>query len=139
MDTTEVRTPRTAPISCPFESVVEGTAKKWRNNSYVPSIKCTSMWSPISFSEIDVIRSGYEFGDRSLVTDDHGLRWACPTTEECVTTSAFLGTNPTGRTVTFGLPVIREESACAGTCLPCDRGDGFADYGWRFVRRRRSA
>jgi ligand-binding sensor domain-containing protein len=49
----------------PFESVLEGTAKKWRNNSYVPSIKCTSMWSPTSFSEIDVIRSGYEFGDRS--------------------------------------------------------------------------
>src|ERR1700687_1040215 len=41
MDKTEVRTPRTAPISCPFESAVEGTAKKWRNNSYVPSIKCT--------------------------------------------------------------------------------------------------
>src|SRR4030095_16334156 len=74
MDKTEVRTPRTAPISCPFASVVEGTAKKWRNNSYVPSIKCTSMWSPISFSESDVIRSGYEFGDRSHVTDDSGLR-----------------------------------------------------------------
>src|SRR5689334_20731081 len=65
MDTTEVRTPRTAPISCPFASVVVGTAKKWRNNSYVPSIKCTSMWSPTSFLESDVIRSGYKFGDRS--------------------------------------------------------------------------
>src|SRR6266516_1062776 len=51
MDTAEVRTPRTAPISCPFESVVEGTAKKWRNNSYVPSIKCTSMCSPIRLSD----------------------------------------------------------------------------------------
>src|SRR5713101_2673523 len=93
MDKTEVRTPRTAPISCPFESVVEGTAKKWRNNSYVPSIKCTSMWSPISFSASDVIRSGYEFGDRSHVTDYHGLRWASPATRELMTTSAFLGTN----------------------------------------------
>src|SRR5882724_12726897 len=62
IEKTEVRTPRTAPISCPSESAVEGTAKKWRNNSYVPSIKCTSMWSPIRFSESDVIRSGGQFG-----------------------------------------------------------------------------
>src|SRR5580700_9498765 len=82
MDKTEVRTPRTAPISCPFESVVEGTAKKWRNNSYVPSIKCTFMWSPISLSVGDVIRSGYEFGDRSHITDYLGLKWASPTTRE---------------------------------------------------------
>src|SRR6476661_10121535 len=74
MDKTEVRTPLTAPISCPFESVVEGTAKKWRNNSYVPSIKCTSMWSPISFSESDVIRSGYEFGDCSQILTNRWIR-----------------------------------------------------------------
>src|SRR5258708_34475434 len=62
MDKTEVRTTRTAPISCPFESAVEGTAKKCRNNSYVPSIKCTSMLSPPDFSESDVIGSGPTFG-----------------------------------------------------------------------------
>src|SRR4029077_6559019 len=75
MDKTEVRTPRTAPISCPFESVMEGTAKKWRTNSYIPSIKCTSMWSPSSFSESDVIRSGYEFGDRSPLFLSTGFRF----------------------------------------------------------------
>jgi RNA polymerase sigma-70 factor, ECF subfamily len=36
------------------------------------------MWSPISFSESDVIRSGYEFGDRSHVIDYDGLKWASP-------------------------------------------------------------
>src|SRR5580700_12259058 len=43
MDRTEVRTPRTAPISWPFASFAAGTAKKCRNNSYVPSIRYTSM------------------------------------------------------------------------------------------------
>ncbi len=32
-----------APISWPFVSAAVGTAKKCRNSSYVPSIKCTSM------------------------------------------------------------------------------------------------
>src|SRR5215471_4573159 len=43
MDKTEVRTPRTAPISWPLRSGAAGTPKKCRNNSYVPSIRCTFM------------------------------------------------------------------------------------------------
>src|SRR5579859_2808064 len=38
---------RTGRSIVTLESAAEGTAKKCRNNSYVPSIKCTSMWSPI--------------------------------------------------------------------------------------------
>src|ERR1700751_1805852 len=103
MDKTEVRTPRTAPISCPFESVVEGTAKKWRNNSYVPSIKCTSMWSPIGFSESDVIRSGFEFGDHLHVADRDGIRSA-PNDDP-----SFCRYEP-GPAIGSGLPVTRSQS-----------------------------
>jgi len=46
---------------------------------------------------------------------------------------------PTAFRSQSGLPVIREQLACAGSCLPCDIGGDFARYGCRFVRRRRSA
>src|ERR1700683_404076 len=49
MDNTELSTPRTAPTSCPFTSAAAGTAKKCRNSSYVPSIKCTSMHLQLIF------------------------------------------------------------------------------------------
>src|SRR5882762_6578226 len=45
MERTDVRTPRTAPTSWPFTSAEAGTAKKCRNNSYVPSIRWTSIWA----------------------------------------------------------------------------------------------
>src|SRR4029077_17312448 len=56
MERTEVRTPRTAPISWPFASCAAGTAKKYRNNSYVPSIRYTSMRVPSALAS-DVIRT----------------------------------------------------------------------------------
>src|SRR5258705_4239038 len=45
MERTDVSTPRTAPTSWPFTSAEEGTAKKCRNNSYVPSIRWTFIWA----------------------------------------------------------------------------------------------
>src|SRR6266478_1936645 len=67
MDKTELITPRTAPISCPFESAVEGTAKKCRNNSYVPSIKCTSISSPVSSRKAMLQDRANDLGDQCHV------------------------------------------------------------------------
>src|SRR5216683_3322544 len=57
----------TAPISCPFESAVEGTAKKCRNNSYVPSIKCTSISSPVSSRKAMLQDRANDLGDHCHV------------------------------------------------------------------------
>src|SRR5260370_33349829 len=67
MDKTELITPRPAPISCPFESALEGTAKKCRNNSYVPSIKCTSISSPVSSRKAMLQDRANDLGDQCHV------------------------------------------------------------------------